>query len=267
MKKIISVFSILTFLNLCSGQISLVNSGATTNQVNINGTYTQNFDSLASSTSSGGTAWVNNTTIPGWYSSQTRYSANNTSPGLLSTGSLNDTDRALGSKGSTWGLRIVNNSSATLTGVVINYTGEQWYRGANDPQGFSRMFFNYMKFPSYYTEANEFALFNGAGRIAVPELYFDSPNQTDTSASILDGNLTENRVFVSFTLTGLSVAPNEKLWLNWSVGSPLTEKHTLAIDDVQISFLASIPEPSSYAVFVAIGAFAAVVSNRRRRSK
>src|SRR5690606_34081648 len=125
-----------------AGAIDIVDSGATgAGQVNLNGTYTQNFDTLLASTPSNGSAWVNDLTIPGWYSSQSGYTANGVLGGLGSYGT--DSDRALGSVGAFWALRFVNTSTATISGVQISFTGEQWYRGGNSPQEATTMSFRY----------------------------------------------------------------------------------------------------------------------------
>jgi hypothetical protein len=252
--------------SICHGQITIVDFGATGNQINLADTYTQNFDSLLATTPSSGVPWVNNTTLAGWYSSQNTYTASYTTSALLSLGAVNDIERALGSRGSNWALRLVNNSSQTITGFNISYTGEQWYRGANDPQSLDRMFFDYQKHLASTSEATEIALITGAGRVFVPDLYFIAPNRTDVSASVLDGNLTENRYFVSYTLNSISLAPGEKLWLSWSTGDTISfNDHTLAIDDVSISFLSTIPEPAAFATFASAAVFGVTLIYRRRR--
>lgn len=254
----------LALLTICHGQITIVDSGATSDQVNLAGTYNQSFDSLLATTPSSGAPWVNNVTLPGWYSNPSFYSASYTAVGILSLGVATDSDRALGSRGNSWALRFVNSSSQTITGFNVSYTGEQWYRGANDPQGASIMSFEYKKYSAATSAASEISNINGAGRISVPELYFNSPNQTDVSASILDGNTTENRLFVNFTLTGIAVAPGEKLWLRWASGSLLAQSHAIGIDDVQVSFISTIPEPASFASFAAAAALGIALIHRRR---
>lgn len=127
------------------------------------------------------------------------------------------------------------------------------------------MFFRYRRYAANVSEATEVDGIGGiANWTATPELNFNSPNQTDVSASILDGNAPENRIFVNFTLTGIAVAPGEKIWLRWSAGSFLAQPHAIATDDVQVSFLASIPEPASFASFAAAAALGVALFHRRR---
>ena len=121
-------------------QIRIVDSGATTNQVNLNETYIQNFDTLASTGSSA--PWVNNSTLPGWYSSQSSYSIafylGDSNGGVFTSfGSVNSPERSLGSQLDTgfttaiWGIRFTNDSSTSLSGFSLTYDGEQWNLGGN----------------------------------------------------------------------------------------------------------------------------------------
>ncbi len=100
--------------------------------------YTQSFDTLPAS---GSATWTNNSTIPGWFHARTGTGttivANNGSSNagnLYSYGTGTATDRALGSLGSGnaaignmfWGVRLQNNTGATITSLDVSYTGEQW---------------------------------------------------------------------------------------------------------------------------------------------
>src|SRR5262249_28939957 len=98
---------------------------------------TENFDTLISTSS---TTWVNNSTIPGWYTARTGTGttivadAGASSAGnLYSYGSAGSTDRALGSVGSGnaaagsffWGVRLTNNTGSTINSVTVSYAGEE----------------------------------------------------------------------------------------------------------------------------------------------
>ncbi|NBR69018.1 MAG: hypothetical protein EBT69_02380, partial [Verrucomicrobia bacterium] len=52
------------FCSVSEAQISIVNSGAGSNAVNVNGAYIQNFNTLPTT---GTNAWTDNSTLPGWY--------------------------------------------------------------------------------------------------------------------------------------------------------------------------------------------------------
>src|SRR6266404_2261361 len=100
---------------------------------------TENFNTLASTGT--GLTWTDNSTIPGWYSSRATYNSGTGSSntgalysfGVAGTGLL--TDRALGSVGSSgtgtvyWGVKLTNNTGATITSLDVSYIGEQWRNG------------------------------------------------------------------------------------------------------------------------------------------
>ena len=101
--------------------------------------YTQNFNTLATA---GVAAWANNTTVPGWYSNVSSYSAgagSSNTGALYSFGASGVAERALGSvaTGTTtpvFGVLFSNNTGSAITSLTVMYTGEQWRRGNwNDP--------------------------------------------------------------------------------------------------------------------------------------
>ena len=104
--------------------------------------YTQNFDTLPAS---GSATWTNNSTIPGWYHARTgtgttivANDGSSNAGNLYSYGTGTATDRALGSVGSGnaavgnlfWGVRLQNNTGATITSLDVQYVGEQWRNSA-----------------------------------------------------------------------------------------------------------------------------------------
>lgn len=244
--------------------IDIVDSGASgAYQVNLTGTYTQNFDSLVSS-GTGGVPFSQDITLPGWYS-QLTYGANQLS-GLSSFGT--DSDRALGSTAATWALRLVNASTQPITGFSISYTGEQWYRGANTPQVTDGMSCYYIKYSASETLAYEIYNMGGLGATFISPLRFVSPNAVETSAAWIDGNLVENRTQISFDFTGVTLEPGEKIWFHWvSSNNPTYNDHALAIDDLSISFsTAAIPEPAATSALLGLAALGLAASRRRLRS-
>lgn len=246
------------------GQITIVDSGANGNQANLAGAYTQNFDSLPTSTPMGGASWNDNITIPGWYTTQISISANDLGPGIKSFGT--DSDRALGAVNAYWGLRLINSSSQTITGLQVSYTGEQWFRGANDPQAQDQMFFLYRVYGSAVSANTEVNGFIGiANWIREDAFGFLSPNFSSTTASDLDGNAPENQVNVSFFLP-VTLAPGEKLWLKWiSSDRSAFADSALAIDNLSVSFSTAIPESSSFATLAGTLGITMAASRRQRR--
>ncbi|NJR43460.1 MAG: hypothetical protein HC767_13170 [Akkermansiaceae bacterium] len=118
------------------------------------GVYSQNFDTLQGNTNNTtGVTWTNNSTLPGWYSSQTTYGVTNgtmggtaatfnptgtaANVGLFSFGSSSSTDRALGSRATSavagnsniyYGVRLVNQTAQTISSFTVTFTGEQWHK-------------------------------------------------------------------------------------------------------------------------------------------
>jgi serralysin len=206
--------------------------------------YTQDFNSLTNAT------WANDSTIPGWYASSTNSPIITSIPlsnGSTATGSLysfgttvGDTDRALGSIGSSaigdvkWGVRLVNDTGNTITGLTIGYTGEQW----RDANGSGQIVdFDYQIGASNLTTGS-WTAFNA--------LDFASPVNTNGNGTALNGNLAANQtVFIPTTLD-LSLAPGEEVWLRWSDVNHSGNDHGLAIDNFSVRAVQTqrIPEPS-----------------------
>ncbi len=259
--RVLRLAPLLAFAAPLGAQITIVDSGATGNQVNLAVTYTQNFDSLPIPPQQG-TNWVNNSPLPGWYSNQSYLLSNSTNGGLASYGT--DSDRALGSVGAYGALRFVNNSSQTITGVSLAYEVEQWYRAENSPQVSNPLRLYYRIYPSTWTSGNELSMLTtGSGWTQVSSAIFFTPNATDTSASMLDGNLAENRGDVSVIVSGITLAPGEKLWLRWVTFDDPGNDHALAIDNLSVSF-STIPEPASATALLGLVALAFAARRRKR---
>ena len=136
--KTITIFPVLAAFNLpLIAQIQLVDSSSTGGQITIDGLYTQNFDSLSGT----GLAkqWTDNSNLPEWYATSQGI-ATSVSLGLLSLGQLDGQgDRALGAHGHLasnmyFAVRFSNLSSLNISGVSIEFDGEQWRRHTNNPQ-------------------------------------------------------------------------------------------------------------------------------------
>lgn len=125
-----------------------------------------------------------------------------------------------------WGARVSNDTGSIITSLTVSYTGEQWRNSAAAAQT--------VEF-SYRVGAglgNVLADFTTDGT-AVPELSFTSPVAGGT-AGALDGNLAANRVAISHTISGLSLAPGAEVLLRWADEDHAGSDHGLAIDDVSI---------------------------------
>lgn len=202
--------------------------------LSLSSAYSQNFNSLISS---GTTTLTNGSTLSGWYTSRsgtgTSIAANDGSSNggnLYSYGATSSTDRALGSVGSgnaaagnfLWGARFFNDTGSTISTLSINYAGEQWRNSAAAAQTVD---FQY-QLGATSLNAGSWTDFN--------PLDFISP-VTGGTAGARDGNLSPNRTFLSGTLSGLSLAAGQEIWLRWSDPDHSGSDHGLAIDDVQVS--------------------------------
>lgn len=236
----------------------------------LNATYTQNFDSLASSGT--GHSWINNSTIPGWYLSRTTYNANDGASSTItaySFGSVGSTDRALGSvAGATtaagaigYGVTFFNDTTRVYPGFDFQFIGEQWRRANNpDPH---RLQFGYKISNSVLTNPL------GSGFSSVPELDFITPvTETPATASLLpalNGNLPANSDELTAALTfNQTLDPGEYIMFAWvDVGDPNAD-HGLAIDNLSIE----IPEGKALPglVLVALSAFGWARQHQRKGS-
>ncbi|AVH64785.1 Calx-beta domain-containing protein [Nostoc sp. 'Peltigera membranacea cyanobiont' N6] len=196
------------------------------------GTYSQSFNSLASSGTS--IPWANDSTISGWYATRTNYipgNGSNNTGGLYSFGTSN-ADRALGSLASAttgtiyYGLRLQNNTGSPITELQVSYTGEQWRNGGNTSQ-------QQLKF-SYQTGSTLTGLTTGTWT-PVTSLDFTSPIATATVAT-LNGNQAANRVVITpVTITlATPIANGEEIIFRWEDIDDGGNDHGLAIDDVSI---------------------------------
>jgi hypothetical protein len=240
--------------------------------------YTQDFDSLEYDNAS--YTWSNGTTLEGWYwadpdgytaSQYTVINKNSgTSSGLanqqdypLSIGTYTDlTDRAFGTQSrsddsdttsdfASYGLQLVNDTGVTLTEFTLTFTAEQWR--AIGGQSSDYLTFDYQVFSS------DGSLTAATGWTDVDELTFETPITTSTS-QWLDGNDSANQEVFTATITGIDWDDGEELWLRWS---DVSGTHAMmAIDD--ITFTATVPEPSSYALLLGLSVGMLLV--RRRRS-
>ncbi len=202
--------------------------------------YTENFDTLPAS---GSATWTNNSTIPGWFHARTgtgttivANDGSSNAGNLYSYGTGTTTERALGSLGSGnpaignmfWGVRLQNNSGATIQSLEISYTGEQWRNSAAAAQTIS---FSYLV--GSPTVTGSLAEFQSAG-VAVPQLDFTSPI-TGGTAGALDGNLAANRVPVTFSFSGLNIPNGTEVMLRWSDPDHTGSDHGLSIDNFSVT--------------------------------
>ena len=222
-KLLFRVFSLITILALMLMALPMQSAQAVgpVNLTILDTSYTENFDILPVS---GSATWTNNSTIPGWFHARTGTGTTivadggtNTAGNLYSYGTGTATDRALGSIGSGnaaagnffWGVRLSNDTGATITSLDVSYTGEQWRNSAAAAQTVA---FSYLVGTPSVT--GSLAEFQSTG-VAVTSLNFTSPI-TGGTAGALNGNAAANRVTISATISGLNIPAGTEIMLRWS---------------------------------------------------
>lgn len=228
------------------------------------GSYSENFDALASA----GGSWADNSTLSGWYAGITNIgtltfttpatftatsggaSSSTTLYGIRSTGS---TDYALGGIPSSgagrvllaW--RLLNNDSVAITNLVVTYDGEEWKSSSpiNSYVGVSYQIFN-----------------AGAGSLAEMGGWTDAPASLTfvppvTGSATIDGNDPANRVAgLTASITGINLLPGQEIWFRWYFVKLGGGSFMLGVDNASVSVpvgqppvIGTIPDVS-----VAVGA-------------
>ena len=224
MTKLFTIRILLPILFLITaisgfGQVSIPTAGVPV---------TQNFNTLALSGSAN--TWTDNTTISGWYSNRIVYLADagtSTTGGLYSYGTAAASERALGglSSGSAspiFGVRLVNNTGATISGLTLSFRGEQWRQTAN------------AQILVFESQIGATALTTGTW---LANTAFNFTALKTGTAGALDGNAAGNFSVINGTLTA-TVANGQEIWLRWSKTG--TTSPGLSIDDISITANAAI---------------------------
>jgi predicted extracellular nuclease len=192
--------------------------------------YTQDFDTLANSGTS--------STVPaGWALLEAGTNANTTYTAGTGSGNAGDTysfgatgstERAFGGLQSgtlipTIGAAFTNATGTTVTQLAIAYTGEQWRLGATGRV--DRLDFQY---------SLDATGLSGGTWVDVDGLDFTGPVTVGTVGA-LDGNAPANRTPVTFTITGLSLAPGATFWIRWTDFNATGADDGLAVDHFSIT--------------------------------
>ncbi len=229
--------------------------------------YTQDFNSLPNGGADGSIlTWTDNSTLPGWYarngnttSANYRKSAGgvNAYGRLFSFGAASGgtaSDRALGPVSSAVaanrpaeiGVAFQNDTGLEITELIVGYTAEQWRRSTNG---------NTLTF-QYSLDAT--SLFNGTWT-GVAAL--NSSTLSTGSNAALDGNNAANRTVIApVTISGLSIAHGETVWLRWTTSTNNDLHGHLGVDDFSLK-ATLVPEPAS---LVLLAAGSLLIGLRRR---
>jgi hypothetical protein len=252
-------FGIIAFLysSVCHAQIEITPTSTS---------YTQNFNGLVSSGSSN--TWTNGTTLTGWYSNKSTYSAeNNGGEGTMYSFGTDASDRALGQITSQnnkskdkqngkpndkpndkpngkpndkpadnqsdnesvyFGVRFKNTTGSAIDKVFVSYTGEQWYKTSAD---ISTLDFS-------YSVASTTDLSSGT-YVDVDELDFSSPTNS-ASASTLDGNTSANKKLITAAFQlATPLADGSEIMLRWAIPNGNINgvgRQGLGVDDLTVCF-------------------------------
>ncbi|WP_322746010.1 Ig-like domain-containing protein [Nostoc sp. LEGE 06077] len=199
--------------------------------IQFNGSYSENFDSLASS--------GNSSVVPsGWALLETGTSANvngqyttgtgsNTAGDTYSFGATGSSERAFGTLLSgtitpTIGASFTNTTGSTITTLNLSYRGEQWRLGAAN-RGSDRLDFQY---------SLDATSLNAGTWVDVDNLDFNSPVTTGTVGA-LDGNT--NSTQITTAITGLNIPVGATFWFRWVDFNASGSDDGLGIDDFSLS--------------------------------
>jgi predicted extracellular nuclease len=212
--------------------------------VQFNGSYLENFDTLAFSGSS--------SQLPlGWALLETGSSINvnqqytagggvSNAGNIYSFGGLGS-ERALGTLFSsnltpTIGVSFTNTTGSTITTLNVSYRGEQWRLGTTDRVAADRLDFQY--------SLNATSLATGTW-VDVDALDFSSP-VTNQTAGARDGNT--NNTTVPGTITGLNIPNGATFWFRWLDFDVTGADDGLAIDNFSLSTTVTPPTVPTVAI-------------------
>lgn len=248
-------------------------------QVSFTGTsYTQDFDTLPTQ-SSGTYTWTftNNSTLPGWYSTEGSNSSARASSGsrdggtLYSFGSNNNSDRALGlfygassggySTTAYLGLQLVNNTQTTIDSVTLTFDVEQWRYHTNH----TAWAFSYLVTSSGGNQLTASG-YTSDTRGNATSLHVTGDEGFASSGGLPGtGNAEGNKYSVSITLTNLDWKSGEYLWLRW--GSNQTANAAgLGLDNIKLT-ASQIPEPGTSSLILGTAAVGIFLTAFLRRLK
>lgn len=196
--------------------------------INFTGSYSQDFDTLASSGTSNllPQDWVLSeigTNANGNYTAGT--GSSNTGD-TYSFGATESSERALGGLQSgsltpSFGSSFTNNTDSPITSLTITFTGEQWRLGATGRS--DRLDFQY--------SLDATSLASGSW-VDVDGLDFSSVVTTGTTGA-LDGNA--NSTLVTTTITGLNIPIGATFWFRWQDFNASGADDGLAIDNFSLT--------------------------------
>ncbi len=247
-----------------SAALFMLTASALSAQVNFEGSYTQDFDSLPEYINSGSGTQVfnftNNINLPGWYStSGAGLNEGRSSGGAASASGYlynwgRTADRALGifnadgygGETEYFGVQLLNNTGATISDVNVSYVIEQWRRNTNATTWSLQ----------YLVTAETDSQIDASGYTTVSGSTIQSATG---SAAGSNGDWHGNQTDFDLTISGLSWEAGEALWLRWSNTQPASGGG-FGVDDLAIQ---AIPEANSSSMLI-MALFATALLMRRK---
>ena len=241
----------LCILLLATSQLNSVLAQVAVNPVVYNSPgaqYLQNFDGLPSSgtfTLSGkgpfnlSSSPINSNNLAGWQilmpgGSNTNAAfavgtGSSTGNGIYSLGSSGSTERALGSLSSStgiysMGLILTNNTGSVLNTLTISFTAEQWRKGGST----NKNIWSFRYKTGIITHMDQPDLLDE------PNLNFSSVVNT-SSATSLNGNLSDNQQTVSYTMHNITWKAGEQLLLRWDDADEAGSDDVVGIENFSFS--------------------------------
>lgn len=210
--------------------------------------YTEDFNTLSLSGTTQSTLpngwWV--AEAPGNFTYQAGTGSGNTGD-TYSFGAASNSERALGGLASNsvvpnFGVRYINNSGSSFSSFFFNLYMEQWRSGGRT--SLDSLYF-------YYSVNNAL---DSSGYVRINTGTWTRLTSgdmvskvTQASSTNLNGNLTANRKYYGFSITGVTVNVGDTLYLRWRDPNVSGSDDGLAIDDY--SFSVNTPVPVTYKSF------------------
>jgi hypothetical protein len=254
MKRILAIIAAAGLASLAAQGQVLLSGGLT---------YSQNFDTLATSSTTAQPSWTDNSTLLGWYARRAAttsagpygsfaYASLRLDNGQLNSGSVYDygtfdsTDRALGSIGSgtiksnAFGLEIRNDTTSAVNLSSISYSAEQWRLGQGNISSTNYLWFSYQTSSSAITDPLNSSTWTPFNALTFTNQVFAS--STSDPGGPLDGNA--NAFTISSSLSGVTLNPGDEVFLRWVDPDEAGNDMGMAVDNFTVTF-SKIPEPST----------------------
>ena len=200
----------------------------------INNTYTQNFDVMGATGTSLPTYWsairASGSGTSGADLSPIADNGASNSGGVYNVGTINSTERALGSLGSgstvpAFGISFINNADEAISEITISADVEQWRSGSSSTANESLVF-------EYSLNATSL---NSGDWVPVSALNANEIQTTSISAVNIDGDDAANtsKISAKIDLTSTPWNKDTKIYLRWTDSNDAGSDGILAIDNFE----------------------------------